>query len=131
MEMPIQVIMTLFVVLIVGSLVILFSQNLLNEADAGLPKFDKGSVEIQILEVDSVSSNQLGFLVDECYASRFGKVFKDETCFIVHSKNTYAISQSGIAGAVEAPLGVVDNGVSTKTIFVNWNFIDTKVDVVS
>lgn len=135
MEMPIQLIMTLFVVLIVGSLVILFSQNLLFNAEQGLPtlgNYDKTKQGTQILEVDSLSNAQIAFLVDECYSTRFGKVFKDETCFIVHSVAQASVDNDDINAKVstEGILGEVDEE-DVKTVFINWNFFNTQVDVTS
>lgn len=135
MEAPIQLIMTMFVVLLVGSLVILFSQNLLADAEQSLPKIKseyKNEDGVKILEVDSFTNQQIAFLVDECYNTRFEKVFKDEFCFIIHSSDVGEIKKDAISNGLfkGEMLGSVEEG-EHKTVLIKWNFFKTSVDVSS
>ena len=133
MEMPIEVIITLFLVLFVGALIVMFSQTIIGNAENQLPTLDSKAGGTQIIEVSSITNSQLGLLVDECFKTRFGKVFKEETCFIVHSSSPYQIrSTSDINGYTSdksALWGVIGSGTMVNTVLINWDFANTGVEV--
>ncbi len=133
MEMPIEVIVTLFIVLFVGTLIVMFSQTIIGSAQNQLPTTDAKKGETQILEVSTVTNSQIGMLVDECYKTRFGKVFKQETCFIVHSSSSYQIGSSNdINGYTtnKTALGKVTGaGNTVNTVLIIWDFANTNVEV--
>jgi hypothetical protein len=131
MEMPIQMIITLFIVIAAGGMVLLFAQTTINRADNALPQLDKDPKGEQVLEVASTTSTQIGFLIEECYKNSFGKIFKDQTCFIVHSASPYTVSEADIKSALSnnSILGTVDNGSGTKTVYIKWNFGKSQIDV--
>lgn len=133
MEMPIEVIITLFLVIMVGSLIVMFSQTILGNAENQLPKIDSKTGETQILEVATITNSQIALLVDECYKTRFGKVFKDETCFIVHSSSSYQIGTTEDINALTANKSALWRAVNTadgvNTVLIKWIFANTGVEV--
>jgi hypothetical protein len=133
MEMPIELIVTLMIVLVVGALIVTFSQTILGNAENQLPKLDASKTqETQILEVATITNSQIAMLVDECFKNRFGKVFKQETCFIVHSDTAYKIGSVDDINALtsdKSALGRVDVGEMVNTVLIIWDFANTNVEV--
>ena len=133
MEMPIEVIITLFLVIFVGALIVTFSQTIIGNAENQLPTIDSKAGGTQILEVSTITNMQIALLVDECFKTRFGKVFKDETCFIVHSSSSYQIGVTDDINASttdKSALWKVSNENSNvNTVLIKWIFANTGVEV--
>jgi hypothetical protein len=117
----------------VGSLIVMFSQTILGNAENQLPKIDSKTGETQILEVSTITNSQIALLVDECFKTRFGKVFKDETCFIIHSSSPYQIGTTGDINALtenkSALWQTVPGASSVNTVLIKWIFANTGVEV--
>jgi hypothetical protein len=111
----------------------MFSQTIIGSAQNQLPTTDSKKGETQILEVSTVTNSQIGMLVDECYKTRFGKVFKQETCFIVHSSSPYQIGSVNDINANtsnRSALGTVTGASTTvNTVLIIWDFANTNVEV--
>ena len=150
MEMPISVIITLFVVLIVGITVLNFAIVNIRDAEDNINNFDPDLPEQneRIFEVDTVSSEQLAFSVKECLKEFFRKSFNNEFCTIFRANSAYSLGATqqteiytelkkypdlyesdGTAGVTDAEVDaytVVTQGNSS-VWFVKWNGEITKV----
>ncbi len=132
MEMPIQIIITLFIAIAVGSMVLMFSGSLL---DLSAEEFIPTPVDEdkKLIEVDSSSSAQLAILINNCYQKSFNEVFMNDTCYIVHSKEPFEINEANILGqsvleSIKDNIVVIDNG-QTNSARIYWNFSIGKVEV--
>lgn len=129
--MPIQIMIVLFIAFAVGMLVLMFSENLLNSANDQLIVKNDDIPKEQFIEVISTSNTQIGSLVDTCYKTHFGKVFNNETCFILKAQSDFSPDANEIKRFVsdENILGEVTG--SSKIFVIKWNFEKTKVEVES
>ncbi len=130
MEMPVQVIIILFVVTLVGAMIVLFSQSLIDQSQNQLTEFTSKEKDNKFLEVNSITNSQIAVLVDECYQKSFGEKINNETCFIIHGKNDFTPSENQIKQNLKnkEALGEVTTE-TTKTIYINWNSLESKVEV--
>lgn len=130
MEMPIQLIIVLFVVTIVGAMIVLFSQSIIDQSHSQLNQFNKDDPTSDFLDVASINDFQIAALVEECYNNHSGKSLNSETCFIIHSGSDAHPSKSGISTYLSDPeiLGEVEEVVS-KTFYIYWNISEGNVEV--
>jgi hypothetical protein len=91
MEMPIRIMITLFVAIVVGSTIIVFSKQMIDQSKEDLnknrPGYNPDAVEEQkIISLVKVDTAQLTALIQECYNKNHGKTFERELCFVVTGK---------------------------------------------
>ncbi|MBN2517749.1 MAG: hypothetical protein JXB14_02810 [Candidatus Altiarchaeota archaeon] len=88
MELPIQVMITMFVALTVAVVVIMFSQNLLQDAAKDIADIgDYGDTpEDKIVEVGTITSTQVANLVNQCYRQYSESALGDTLCYVVLGK---------------------------------------------
>ena len=89
--MPIRIMITLFVALVVGSTIIVFSQQMIEKSKEDIrnnrPGLDPGDAENQkIIELDLVDGYQIVDLMTECYNMHHSETFEKELCFVVIAK---------------------------------------------
>lgn len=115
MELPITVMVVLFVSLVVGSVIIVFSNNILERASTGMPDLDKEDVKEKIIDVDSVSVEMVESLARQCqedYHSRLDEVL----CVIVRSNTEIDIPAANLED-----FAIVDNYEENKgTLFIYY-----------
>lgn len=130
MEMAIQVILVLFISFAVGIMILMFSQQLLQQAEDQLVISNaENSPNETFLEIEQISHNQLAGLITSCYNSNNEKVYNNQTCFIVRSGEEFSINQSTLEQLIsEEILGEVQTQ-SLNFFVIKWNFISGKVDV--
>jgi hypothetical protein len=133
MEMPVQLIITLFIVLVVGTLVINFSQDLISSGKNSILSFFGGEKKqggADFIDVTSVSDREVAALIKECYNKNYGVNLHSGICFTVHSKKVYNIVPQNLAALIGDTnvLGDVESA-SVKTFFINWNVDKGKVEV--
>jgi hypothetical protein len=132
MELPISTIITLFVAISVGILVITFAQNLLSKTPVVVPPPTECKMG-DLLEVKEIDETQIAPLVRACYGCSYGKALISQACYIVHSETPKALNAGTIKSAVaDAVAGdkVVVSGVSSQTFYVKWNAADGTVEVM-
>jgi hypothetical protein len=134
MEMPVQLIITLFIVLVVGTLVINFSQDLIGAGKNSILGFFGGDKKpptgADLIDVTSVSDREVVALIKECYNKNYGVNLHSGICFTVHSNEPYNIVPENLVALV-GDVNVLGNveKASVKTFFINWNVDKGKVEV--
>ena len=91
MDMPIRIMITLFVALVVGSTIIVFSQQMIERSKEDInrnrPGVDQSELEEQkIIELDIIDGYQVVDLMTECYNKHHAQTFERELCFVVLAK---------------------------------------------
>jgi len=92
MDMPIRIMITLFVALVVGSTIIVFSKQMIERSKVDIqnvrPGEDPSKLEEQkIINLNTVDTNQLIDLMEECYNRHTVQTLDKELCFAVIAKN--------------------------------------------
>jgi hypothetical protein len=129
MEMPISVIITLFLAVTVGSMILLFGTDLLGKAKTPLDN-QFNADDSRIIRQSSISDRQIASLIEQCYNESFGKAIKSEVCFAVTLDNDFEIKSSSVS-----PLVKIDqnrfkvNDGKTSSFSIIWDFINSKVEV--
>ena len=135
MEMPIQVVITLFVAITVGALLIMFSETILSAA--GIDVTDlfpaKQDEAEDVIEVNTITNSQVAALITSCYEKSYGKAPGTYVCYAIHADAVYAINSGGIMDKLPAELkDQVDIAEgNAKTVWIRWNFNDSKVEVTT
>jgi hypothetical protein len=95
MELPIRIIITFFVAVTVASLLIVFSRNILKNAQGDLSALsakDKIADDQKIIELHNFDDAQIASLAVECYRLNYGHSLVKVLCYSVHD-------DSGAGGA--------------------------------
>ena len=92
MELPIRIIITLFVAVVVGSTLIVFSKQMIDRArediEANRPGIDPTEAEEQkIIQLNRIDTFQIIDLMEECYRMHHAKSFSRELCYIVVARD--------------------------------------------
>jgi hypothetical protein len=84
MELPIRIMITLFVALIVAMVIIGFSNKMINDAKEKVKDIggDELPEEDKIIEVTSVSNSQLASLAEDCFR-KSQDMLASEICYVV------------------------------------------------
>lgn len=84
MELPIRIIVTLFVAVVIAIAVISFAGKMISNSKNKLYSLSDEEVsEDKIIEVDSISSSKLSALADQCYAANSAKSIESVTCYVI------------------------------------------------
>ncbi len=131
MEMPIQVFITMFIMVVVGSLVIMFSQGLIDRGNTNIDRINPSDKpEDTIFDVKVITVSQIANLVDSCYRKNFAKSLGDARCFIIHGETSVSIKKADVLAKLPDAnmLWSVDENAS-KTFYVDWFSRQSKVVV--
>jgi len=98
MDMPIRIIITLFVAMIVGTSIIMFAKQIIDKGREDLiqarPGVNPDDIDDEkIIHMNILDDQQLINLILECYDRHHGQSFERELCFVVIGKSgtwTYA-----------------------------------------
>lgn len=103
MELPIRIIVIVFVTLIVGAIMIQFSRNIILDSQAKLHEVGKKEdpLKDKIIELNPGSQTEYANLARACYDMGYGKVVDPNgiTCFVVRA--TTAPNQASIRTAYQ------------------------------
>jgi hypothetical protein len=90
MEIPIRIVIVLFVALIVGLSIIQFSRETITDAKKNIMKYnrDKGVEEEKVLDMGSISEQDIVNLAEECYKQESSGNVDKKLCFVLHGKVT-------------------------------------------
>jgi hypothetical protein len=130
MDMPIKVMMTLFIALVVSSVIILFARNTVDDARRQMLDIGKTNPE-KIVDKGTadVSASEIVYLAQSCYEAQKSQALSKELCYIVHGtintdKATVSsqLTSIGILNDVDFPSG-------TSTLLVYYNPADNKVKI--
>lgn len=129
MEMPIRIIIVLFISILVGVAIINFSQDLMGKSKTKLESFDKHEDQAdRILELKNIDSYQLGELANDCF-TEFENSLEDQICYAiianVDASNDKVIGYSNLDKEnIYVDLSDAENAVKIK-----YNAIERRVDI--
>ncbi|NJL43768.1 MAG: hypothetical protein HC945_00365 [Nitrosarchaeum sp.] len=90
MELPIRIIVVLFVTLLVASSLLIFARDIIEDARGNIDQIsidkDKEPEQDKILTLATLTTDQLEALIRECYKQGRAELESYE-CFIVRSQN--------------------------------------------
>jgi hypothetical protein len=130
MEMPIWAMITLFLAVTVGSMILLFGADLLGLAKTDLESQFDGEEGSRIFWQVSMTDSQIAGLVEECYKASFGQANVKGVCFAVTLDNEADIKSASIAPLVKLDQNKFKiNDGKTTSFSIVWNFINSKVEV--
>jgi len=103
MDLPIRIMITLFVALVVGSTIIVFSQQMISKSRDDIDKNRPGvdlieDEEEKIIELNDVDTFQIVDLMTECYNRHHSQTFEREICFVVIGKSGSWVWDNGATG---------------------------------
>ncbi len=141
MELPISIIVVLFIALIVGVLVVTFSQQTIGQAGTDLKGVTGGfsnnnaNTNSPLIEVSSISPSQVAGLIDSCYSTSYGQSLGDRNCYIIHGTSSFdlgANSQTILSDLTQAnasDVNIVPG--SSNTVLINWVLSSSSVEVTT
>ncbi len=93
MELPIRIIIVLFVAVVVGGSIIMFSQEMLNNARQSVNQLEVKDEE-QILEAGSLSADDVLALANQCVRDNAG--IEETICYAVFADDITFPTESGL-----------------------------------
>ena len=91
MDLPIKVIIILFVSLVVGLTVVQFAKNTMLDSQLRMNEFGKKDIPKEsVVELSSMTPQQIAYLADEC--SKRTQNLQRTLCFAVHSTNQFTFN---------------------------------------
>ena len=104
MEMPIAIMVTLFVVIIVGSVLLVFSRQMIDKARVDIantnPKTGTSDDQTNI-QLSTIDNQQLADLMLECYNEHHSKTLEKTLCFAVIGKQG-SWTKAGVSSYISA-----------------------------
>ena len=126
MELPIRVIITLFVTLIVAVSIIYFSTDIIERARANMANINGKEVpKNQVIEVETVTTQQIINLAEQCYEDKAGKILDKELCYVVKGHVTATKSQVKTAWNHEGNMTAIFT--SPTAVFIYYNPSDDEI----
>ncbi len=128
MEMPINVVITLFVGLLVGGLIVFFAQNIVFSSEQQFIEF-LDEEENGFFDLKEITESQIGFLVKSCYEKSFGESLDNELCYIVHGESPAFLDSDKVFefSGVEAEV----SNETSKFFLIEWNAKENIVEVTT
>jgi len=117
MELPIQIMIVLFVSILVGSSVILFSTDLINDAREAMARPTNDEKEDLIIELREINEQGLKILMEDCFEKNKQDALSKTLCYVVHSEDE--IGQ--LDPEVEFETIIDDIPDNTRTLYVYYN----------
>jgi hypothetical protein len=116
MELPIAVMVVLFVSIAVALLVINFAGQLIGMGQTELRKFTIGSEKADFfVETYAVTGSTVATLASQCYKDNLGKYGGDKICYILHQLNTDPITLDEAKAASEQFYTLIAEDPATAT----------------
>lgn len=126
MEMPIWVVIALLVAVVVGSMIVMFAQEMLrieiwpHQAD----------YTGRLIFMERISSGEIARLVEACFNESYGQKLENAFCYAITTDEQVSVN----AGEIESRVDLepehfsVDSG-STRSISIYWNYFQSIVEV--
>lgn len=85
MEMPIKIIIVLFVAIVVGIMIINFTTTIIEDSKRKLGEFydDKEVQEDMILELVTITSKQIGIMAKDCFEKHSNVDIEGKLCYVL------------------------------------------------
>jgi hypothetical protein len=129
MDMPIRIIITLFVAVVVALGVITFSQKMISNSKTKMYTFDNEEIEEErMIEVNTVSNTQIATLAQSCYLENSNKELEKKICFVI--LGDVEASESGVLSSiknVDEDNFEVDLSDAKNAVKIKYNPITDKV----
>ncbi|MCX8190052.1 MAG: hypothetical protein N3F05_02370 [Candidatus Diapherotrites archaeon] len=130
MELPISVIITIFVALAVGAMLLALSQGWLSGLE--LQWTQTRSTDTKVIQQISITNSQIGKLLKSCYEEMNAKPKMEYyTCYAITVENPITVDASEIAKempGIDSNKYHIDSG-TTRSITIFWNYPSSKVEV--
>lgn len=135
MELPIKIMLTLFVALVVAGLAIFLARTTVDSAKNQMMNLQKELPPEKLIDKGSsaVTTSEVVYLAEECYRMGLQDVFdKTEICFLVlgpvaASRQDVVLRLSGVIAGFDASL--VDDISGSGSVSVLWNSERRTVEV--
>ena len=131
MEMPIAIIITLFLETVIGGMTILFTQNmLLNSQEQILKITEKGEDGLgTLIDVKEITESQVASLAKSCSTISLGKALNDQVCYIIHGETPKSLDPAEVMA--KAGVNTTVSGDSSKFFLIKWKSNDGLVEVTT
>ncbi|MEM4662720.1 MAG: hypothetical protein QXM75_01735 [Candidatus Diapherotrites archaeon] len=131
MEMPIAVVITIFIALAVGAMIITMAQGWLSGVD--LPWMPRSNgVGDRLKHQISITNSQIGKLLKACYEEMTAKPKMEYyTCYAITVENPITVDPTEVAKelqGIDASKYHIDSG-TTRSITIFWNYLNGTVEV--
>ncbi|MEM4598080.1 MAG: hypothetical protein QW400_00095 [Candidatus Diapherotrites archaeon] len=130
MELPISVMITIFVALAVGAMLLTLSQGWLSGLE--LPWVPQNKGETKIIQQISITNSQIGKLLRSCYEEMNQKPKMEYyTCYAITVENPVTVDPAEVAKelpGIDTNSYHIDSG-TTRSITIFWNYPSSKVEV--
>ena len=130
MEMPITVIITLFVAVVVGVVIINLASDMITDSRDKLDAWNDEDVDDEkIIELDTVLSTSVANLAAECYKKYYNQEVESATCFVALGK--VSASKSAIIASYPYDKSTIDVDLSDakNAVRIGYDFVDNKIKV--
>lgn len=136
MELPIQIMIVLFVTVLVASVVIMFSTDMIRDAKNKMKEpWIKERTEDKIIEVETITDKGIEILIEECYEKNKQEALSKTLCFVVHGQtNAVTIltpNAATIVSGVKEDITVQTFDIGGKTLYVYYNPAGNQVEISS
>jgi len=131
MEMPIRIIVTLFVAVVVGVAILTFANKMISNAKTKMHSFNAEEIEKdRIIDVTQITSTQVAALAENCYAENSGNMLESDICFAMLG-DVHATA-SGITDAlttIDNEKVIIDLDNAKNAIKIRYNSLEDKVEI--
>jgi len=130
MEMPITVIITLFVAVVVGVVIINLASDMITDSREKLDAWNTGDVDDEkIIELDTVLSTSVANLAAECYKKYYNQEAESATCFVALGQVSASDSEVIAAYPYNESTIDVDLSDAQNAVRIGYDFVDNKIKV--
>ena len=132
MELPISTIIVFFVAIVVAVLVIGFAGDMLSKGKADLennPLIEKKSDEDIVLELSSITTQQVVPLAKKCKEQSIGKELNSRNCYILHG--ALATNNEQLKAQLPEDEGyyVEVSPSAGKTVYIRYDSLKNRIEV--
>ena len=130
MEMPITVIITLFVAVVVGVVILNLASDMITDSKEKLDTWNTDDLDDEkIIELESVLSTSVANLAAECYKRYYNQEVESAVCFVV--LGDVSASDSEVVAAYPYNESTIDVDLSDakNAVRIAYDFVDNKIKV--
>jgi len=129
MDLPIQVMIVLFVTILIASAVIIFATDIIENAKQKMEQpWERDAPKEKVIEVGEITDNTMQALIGQCWKDHSQDALQKELCYVVHGASLYDPSHwtTTLDG-----IKVESIGQPSQTIFIHYNPNGHKIEVSS
>lgn len=124
MEITIRVVVIFFVTLAVGSMIILFARNALDDASVNLKSLNVKD-EQYILELGTLSVTELRALAEQCYRDKRENAIEKELCYVIKADVPFPPAS---VGTFSFPVSL-NFAMGNNALFIYYNVYGDEVQI--